>query len=309
MSTLKILILGTNGFFGKSIKNLLKKDNYDFIYLERKDVDILDKINLHKKFQEIKPDIVIHCCGIIGSSESNKKKDQFMIFNNNIELNINILECCSTHLVKKVILFSTYRIFSPNIQEFYNEDDLSLIDVKIDQHNTGYLLSKKIMNIQIEVLKKYNPSMKVVCLVFPNIFGCYDHFIKDGRIVPSLITKLKEQEEGPIYIHSHPQTEVNLIYINDIVKIIDKCIQSIEVEGNIIIFDNKTIITLEDLVSKIKEIMKLSTTVFFEDNVFYEKTNIMKPNINKFNSLFSDFIFSNLDDSLKECIDFYLSNN
>ena len=41
---IKILILGSNGFFGKNLKKSFKNNyNYQFIFIERKDVDILNK--------------------------------------------------------------------------------------------------------------------------------------------------------------------------------------------------------------------------------------------------------------------------
>jgi len=317
MKILKILILGSNGFFGKSIKNLFKNEKYDFFYLERKDVDFLEKNQLNNKFQEIMPDIVIHCCGIIGSSESNKEVDQLYILNTNIILNVNIFECCNnTKSVKKLILFSTYRCFPQNIHEFYNEDSLSFINLLVDQQNNGYLISKKIMHIQMEVLKKTNPSMQIICLIIPNIFGYYDHFTKNGRIVPSIISKINEEKqekqkekEENIYIHSHHKTQVNIIYMNDIIKLLSICVERNDIHGNIIVFDYKSIVTLEELANKIKILLNSNKTIIFDSHKSLEQSNIMKPDTSKFNKLFSDFTFSKIDDSLKETIDFYLSTS
>ena len=72
----KILILGSNGFFGKNLKKLLKCSDRDLIYIERKDIDILDKEKLNQVFNNLQPSVVINCCGLIGSSESNKLIDQ-----------------------------------------------------------------------------------------------------------------------------------------------------------------------------------------------------------------------------------------
>jgi len=309
MSILKILILGSNGFFGKSIKNLMQNKNYHLFFLERKDLDFLNKDLLNNKFQEIKPDIVIHCCGIIGSSESNKKKDQLSILNNNILLNINIFECCDINLVKKIILFSSYRIFSSNIHEFYNEDSLSFLDLDINNQNNSYLLSKKIMHSQMQLLKQKNHSIQIICLVLPNIFGCYDHFIKDGRIVPSIITRINECKNKNVNIVSNAKTPVSLIYVNDIIRLLEECICRDDIYDNVIIFNYTTTLTLEKLVEKIKRIMNSDDTIEFDSQTPYQETNIMKPDIGKFHSLFQDFKFSDLDESLQETIQFYLSNN
>ena len=79
MSIIKILILGSNGFFGKNIKKLLKNINYEFLCIERKKIDILNKEQLDKVFISFDPSIVINCAGMVGSSESNKDNDQYDI--------------------------------------------------------------------------------------------------------------------------------------------------------------------------------------------------------------------------------------
>ena len=106
----KNLILGSNGFFGKNLKYLMDYSNYDFIFIERKDVDVLQNDALEQLFDTVRPAIVINCCVLIGSSESNKTLNQFIIFNTNMLLNMNILNCCSKYETEKLIVFSTYRV-------------------------------------------------------------------------------------------------------------------------------------------------------------------------------------------------------
>ena len=308
MSILKILIIGSNGFFGKNIKILLQNKNYELICLDRKNVDVLDKVRLNQKFQEIKPDVVINCCGIIGSSHSNKEKKQLDILNTNILLNMNIFECCNFHVVKKVILFSTYRIVSQTIHPCYNEKDLNFININDNHINNGYLMSKKIMQIQSEILKKMDNSMQIISFILPNIFGCHDDFIPNGRIVASLITKITSQNTDDIHIHSHPDTLVNIISINDVVRLLDICIQSTVIDGNIIIFNDKNTMSLEQLANKIKVITNSDKKVIFDSQLSYDTDNSMDPDISKFESIFSNFEYSDLDDCLKETIDFYLQS-
>lgn len=308
MSILKILIIGSNGFFGKNIKILLQNKNCEIICLDRKMVDVLDKVRLNQMFQEIKPDVVINCCGIIGSSHSNKEKNQLDILNTNILLNMNILECCNIHSVQKVILFSTYRMVSQDIKPFYNEQDLNFINLNDNQINNGYLMSKKIMQIQSEILKQMNNSMQIITFILPNIFGCYDVFIPNGRIVASLITKITAQNTDDIHIHSHPDTLVNIICINDIVRLLDICIQSTVINGNIIIFNHKNTMSLEQLANKIKVLTNSGKQITFDSQLSYDHGNSMNPDTSKFESIFSNFEYSDSDDCLKETIDFYLQS-
>ena len=233
----KILILGSNGFFGKNLKKLLKCSDMDLFYLERKDVDILDKEKMNHIFSIIQPNIVINCCGMIGSSESNKLLDQFYILNTNLILNINILECCDKYNIEKLITFSTYRLFT-NVNENYNETDINYNGKNGD--NIGYLLSKSIMDTQLNLLKQKS-SIKIICLFLPNIFGLFDNFCSNGRIVPSLISKmhLANKENTELCIHSNSEVLVNIIFIEDIVKLIYHSIYE-NIDGNILVFNEKS---------------------------------------------------------------------
>jgi nucleoside-diphosphate-sugar epimerase len=308
---IKILILGSNGFFGKNLKKSLRNDIYEYFYLERKYIDILNKEQLQQLFISFNPNIVINCCGMIGSSKSNTELFQYDILNTNLQLNINILNCCKENDVKKIILFSSYRIFPVDIPNIDNEDSLfKNIDFNINENNSGYLLSKKIMNLQIELLKKIS-NINVICLILPNIFGSYDDFSINGRIVSSIIYKiyLANNNDCDVHINSNEQIEVNLIYINDIIRLIDKCIQDEHIIGNIIILNKNNTIRLYELCSIIKNIMGFKKNIYFNNNEPYIENNIMNVSLHQFHTYFPTFQFTELFSSLKETISYFYSIN
>lgn len=310
MDNIKILILGSNGFIGKNCKYLLKNSKYIFYYAERQELDISDKPKLNIIFEKFKPDIVINCCGIIGSSVSNKEIEQFSILNKNLILNTNILECCKTYFVKKLILFNTYRLFSNNIIDNYTEEHL-LYNFNITNDNVGYLLSKQLMDIQVKLLNNCDTKMKIITLILPNIFGKYDTFSVNSRIVPAIIVKtsIAKTQDTDICINANENTQVNIIYVNDIVNIINNCIQDDDINGNIIIFNTKNIVTLKELSYCIRDLTNFKNKIIFNNDLEYKKSNLMNPDISKFNNYFKDFVFTNLNYSLKETIINYTENN
>jgi GDP-L-fucose synthase len=304
---IKILILGANGFFGKNLKFLLKNDKYECVYLDRKQIDVLNQEQLYKKFLIIQPHVVINCCGIVGSSKSNIILEQYDILNTNLQLNMNIINCCKKNNVKKILLFSSYRIFPTSIHENYNETSLSNdINFGINDNNSGYLLSKKIMHLQLELLKQIT-NMNIICLILPNIFGSYDNFSIDGRIVSSIIYKIKKAQSNndDIYINSNENISVNLLYINDIVRIIDKCINDDTISGNIIILNKNNTVTLYELCNIIQNIMQYKNTIHYNNNEPYINNNIMNVDLNKFNRHFQNFEFTDLLTSLKQTINHF----
>lgn len=322
----KILILGSNGFIGQNIKKLFTNkvsnsisnsiENKYFIYSStRNDVNILEKEKLDEFFNEIQPDIVINCSGIVGSSIYNSKMNDYEIFSKNMSMQMNILDCCEKYKVQKMIFLSTYRIFGENIHEKYNETNIhSHYDLNT---NSGYLLSKKMLHLQLELFFKHNTNINYICLLLPNVFGKHDSFITNGRIVPAIIRKIEDakKKNTDLIIHSNALNLVNLIYVDDLFPIIEKCVEDECINENIIVFNEEGTWTLEQLVNNLKEAMCFEKEIIFiqentvnnSNNINKSNSNIMTPDICKFNSFFKDYQFSNLETSLKETLEhFYI---
>jgi len=314
----KILILGSNGFIGQNIKKLFINkvsnsiENKYFIYSSnRNDVNVLEKERLDDFFKEIQPDIVINCSGIVGSSIYNSEMNDYEIFSKNISIQMNILDCCEKYKVQKIIFFSTYRIFGENIHAQYNETNIhSHYELNT---NSGYLLSKKMLHLQLELFFKHNPNIKYVCLLLPNVFGKHDSFITNGRIVPAIIRKIEDakKKNTDLIIHSNALNLVNLIYVDDLFPIIEKCIQEEAINENIIVFNKEGTWTLENLVNNLKEAMSFEKEIIFTENenensnTESKKNNIMNPDIGKFKTFFKDYQFSNLENSFKETLRYF----
>jgi len=303
----KILIIGSNGFIGKNLKNNLKKkdkDNrsYEYCYLTREKVDLKDKLALKKYMDIEKPNIVINASGVVGSSILNEEKNNNDIFDENVFILMNILECCQETNTEKLILFSSYRLFGEDVREYYDESDINEGFIK---NNTGYLESKRIQNIQMELFIKHH-KMKIVCFIMPNVFGEEDKYILNGRIVPSFITKIRnaKKENKNVYIESSPNNQINLIYVKDIVRIMEQSIQKEHdnLVGNIIIFNKNGTIRIEELAKKIAEMVDYRGTIQFHEEAENKKINIMNPNVSKMDSFFPDFEFTNIDSALNHII-------
>ena len=306
----KILILGNNGFIGRNIKKKFENTTtYHLIDYNRDQIDFLNKKQINSFFEINKPEIVINCCGIVGSSEMNKNGNDLDILNNNIILNINILECCRKYNIQKIITFSTYRIFGNEVKENYSEDDLK-IELTSMNDNIGYLFSKKIMDIQLKIFSEYYNSIQMVCLILPNVFGKYDKFDINGRIVPAIIEKIKiaKVKNKDLFIDSNANNTINLIYVDDIVNIVNECVTNDTIEKNIIIFNKNGVMTIEELSTCIKQKMNYQKNILFSKKELLVSNNIMKPDISKFLSLFSNFQFSNISDSIEKTIEYYYTD-
>jgi len=310
----KILILGGSGFFGKNLKYLLECINYEFIFLNRNDIDVLNAEKLDTVFDTINPDIVINCCGMIGSSESNKSLKQTDILNLNLILNINIFDCCKKYAVEKLIVFSTYRILMKHVSSDFDEEYINeYFYTDLKNNNIGYLLSKSIMDSQIKLLVNES-DIKITCLILPNIFGLFDNFCMNGRIVASLIYKIHNAklDNTDLFIESNSQTIVNIIFINDIIKIIKECIYT-DINCNIIILNPEGTLTLQELTNKLSEIMNFNNKIYFNDLKTYNKldnnfvNSKLTSNLTNFKKYFHNFTFTPILHALQETVTYFIS--
>jgi len=298
----KILILASTSFIGKNIKKNLEK-KYTIFCVDRKDVDFKNEELLKNAIKEIDPEIVINCCGIVGSSVKNKNIHDYDILNENIILNANILNSCKNLNIKKIIVFSSYRLFGDDIHENYDENDVQKSDIN---YNIGYLMSKKVLDSQVKLfMKEYN--IDVICLLMTNIYGCYDDFSINGRIVPSMIANIKKHayNSSDMIVHSNKNTLVNLVFVDDISKIVELCIVYENIIGNIIVFNKNGTITLDNLTNKIAKLFNFKNNILFKNDDILTKSNIMKPNLQVFNDFFTDFEFTGLEKGLKATTDFF----
>ena len=145
---------------------------------------------------------------------------------------------------------------------------------------------------------------QVICLIMPNIFGENDLYVPNGRIVPSLFYKImnaKKKGEN-ISIDGSPNNQVNLIYVGDIIKMIDYYIEMKREEqiGNVIIFNQSGIIEVGDLAKRIAGIVGYEGSIHFNEMYEYKEINIMKPNISKMERIFPGFQFSEIERSLEK---------
>jgi nucleoside-diphosphate-sugar epimerase len=301
----KILILASTSFIGRNIKKYFEK-KYNMIWcIDRKDVDFKNETLLKKAIREIDPEVVINCCGIVGSSLKNKTYNDYDILNENIILNTNILNSCKNLNIKKIIFFSSYRLFGDNIRDNYDETD---IQTSTFNYNIGYLMSKKVLDTQIKLFMNAY-KIDIVCLLLTNIYGCFDDFSINGRIVPSMIANIKKniENETDMLVNSSKDTFVNLIFVDDISKIVEISILKENIKGNVIVFNKNGTITLGDLTNKISKLLNYKKQILFKEDIKLMESSIMKPNLSIFNEFYKNFQFTELEIGLQTTIDFLLT--
>ena len=114
----KILVTGGDGRFATELKKI--KTKYNFIYLNKKKLDILKKSSILKSINKYKPNALLHLAGLSRPINAHKKK-----ISDSINLNIigtcNVVNACIEKKIK-IIYFSTSYLY-PGKKGNYKETD------------------------------------------------------------------------------------------------------------------------------------------------------------------------------------------
>ena len=114
----KILVTGGDGRFAHKLKKI--KTNFQFIFLNKKQLDVCSLNSINKAIKKYRPKTLLHLAGLSRPMDIHEKH-----IAKSISLNIigtaNLVAACSKHKIK-IIYFSTSYIY-PGIKGNYNEND------------------------------------------------------------------------------------------------------------------------------------------------------------------------------------------
>tara|TARA_B100000886_G_scaffold305661_1_gene237555 strand:+ start:54636 stop:55691 length:1056 start_codon:yes stop_codon:yes gene_type:complete len=236
--TKKILVTGVAGFIGFSlVKRLLKEEKFKIIgldninsyyspILKQKRINILDKLNINKKwhffkidledkfkviqiFEKYKPDIVINLAAQAGVRYSLKNPTSYI--NSNIVGFLNILEGCRNQNVEHLIYASSSSVYGGSIITPFNESN------SVDHPISLYAATKK----SNEVLAHSYSHLFQIPMTGLRFFTVYGPM---GRpdMAPMIFADamLKGQ---PINVFNNGEMSRDFTYIDDVVDAIYKC--------------------------------------------------------------------------------------
>ena len=178
---MKILVTGSKGFIGKNLVAELKNQNYTCIYEYDRDSTI-EELNQYCK----EVDFVFHLAGV------NRPLNENEFYEGNYEFTKVLLETLKKYDNKCPIMLS------------------SSIQAELDNH---YGLSKKAGEDVLFTYAKEN-NTKVLIYRFPNVFGkwCRPNY---NSVIATFSHNIANGL--PIKIND-PNTELNLVYVDDVVS-------------------------------------------------------------------------------------------
>jgi GDP-L-fucose synthase len=308
---MKILVTGSNGLVGFSIKKKLNSnDSLNVYYSNSKDCDLRNENKVSELFEKVKPEVVIHCASLVGGVYENMNNN-FKFLVENARLNLNIIDNCNKYNVKKCILILSTCIF-PDKSVKYPLTSNQLHNGLPHFSNIGYAYSKRLLSIAGSILSE-NSNTKVIQLIPTNLYGENDNYnINQAHVIPALIHKIHkaEQENKDLELYGSGNAIRQFLYVDDLAEIIE--------HFSIVDYDEKDIMCITSCPEKdeisILELAKLIAKIYnfkgeikpnkdYNDGQYKKTTSdsdVMK--------YMPSFKFTSLEKGLKQTISYFKEN-
>jgi GDP-L-fucose synthase len=189
----KILITGANGMVGRNIAEFSKAQNYTLLTPSSKELNLLDRSSVDNYINLNKPDIVIHCAGIVGGIQANMKNPvNFLV--DNTQIGLNIIMASQEANIKQFINMSSSCMYPREAINPLGEE--LILKGELEPTNEGYALAKITSTRLCEYINKEDNSFAYKTVIPCNLYGKYDKFDpKHSHMLPAVIKKIHDAKE------------------------------------------------------------------------------------------------------------------
>lgn len=302
---MKVLVFGSNGLVGNSLRRILENYDYHVEFSTRKKVNLFDEKETFQAIKKFEPDCIINAAAKVGGIYANDtKRTEFLI--NNLKINLNILESIKEFSKTKVINLGSSCIYPLNAENPISEK--SFMTGKLEPTNSAYAIAK-ITAIELGRAIGKEFGHNVINLMPTNLYGPNDNFSElESHVIPGLIGRMhkaKIEKKMKFHIWGTGKPLREFLHVDDLATSIMFILEN-EINQDLLNIGSGQEISILDLAEEIKEIVGYEGELIFDSN---------KPDGNPRKLLDSSLINSlgwnpsiDLKTGLKSTYDWYLNS-
>ena len=218
----KILITGGSGFLGKTMTEYLQRKNVSIVSVSSSDVDLRKKEETEDFFNDIEPDIVIHCA-VQGGGIGWMKEHPVESGQDNLRINVNVLEASYLCGAESFIGVSSACVYPKHASQPYIETEIW--QGYPEPFNGPYALSKRMMmDLGYSYAKQY--GFHCAFPILANLYGSGDHISPErAHVVADLMIRCAKNPEYLI-VWGTGVAEREFLHVEDAVEGILACLNA-----------------------------------------------------------------------------------
>ena len=265
----KILVFGSNGLVGKSIKRKFQ-DIYspeELFFSTREDTDLFSYEQTKKRVDEFQPDVLINAAAKVGGIYANNlQRSEFLI--ENLKINLNILESCIDHKDTKIVNLGSSCIYPLNADNPIKES--SIMTGVLEPTNSPYAMAK-LTSIELANSLNIQFGHNVINLMPTNLYGPEDNFSEmDSHVIPGLIYRMhtaKENREESFQIWGTGKPKREFMHVDDLSFAIQFLIERNDIKESLLNIGSGNEVTINELALLIKETISFKGEITFNTDM------------------------------------------
>ncbi|HIF9286938.1 TPA: GDP-L-fucose synthase family protein [Photobacterium damselae] len=186
---MKIFLTGGTGMVGRNIIALAIEQGHAVYAPSRSELNLASIADIKAYLEEITPDVVIHCAGLVGGIQANIEAPYDFCFEN-LQMGTNIVHASHLAGVSKLINLGSSCMY-PRFAENPLREDM-VLQGELEPTNEGYAIAKvATARLADYVSQQYGVEYKtyIPC----NLYGYWDKFDPNkSHMIPAVIRKLND---------------------------------------------------------------------------------------------------------------------
>jgi GDP-L-fucose synthase len=217
---MRILLTGSSGMLGSSIKRHLNTIEFELLTPSSKDLNLLDAKAVDDYVRRNKPEVVIHSAARVGGIQANIDKP-YEFLTENIRMDSNLLSASLEYRVPNFLYMASSCMYPRETNQPMHESQI--LTGALESTNEGYALSKLVATKTVELAStQYDLNWRA--FVLSNLFGPGDHFASDkSHLLAAIIAKVeaaKRTNAPEIIMWGTGKVRREFTYVDDVADFI-----------------------------------------------------------------------------------------
>lgn len=186
---MKLFVTGGRGMVGKNIIALAEKKGIEVIAPSRQELNLTSQTAINEYLSAHKPDVVVHCAGLVGGIQANIAAPYDFCFQN-LQIGLNVIQASYDAGITQLINLGSSCMYPRLAQNPLKEEQI--LTGELEPTNEGYAIAKVAVAKLAEYLSaQYDVDYKT--FIPCNLYGYWDKFdVNKSHMIPAVIRKIDE---------------------------------------------------------------------------------------------------------------------